>query len=505
MFEEDFDDGKYTGWGTNGTWSAANGYMANSRYASGISQFYRSRTAADAEFRYSYSNEDTSNSDYYVRTDLRYRTSGQATVEFLPSTVRIREWDGSQWYVRASASLTTTQGQWYDVIARISGSSITVKRRPAGGEFEQVLTGTVNLATTTRVAFVASTNALIRVDNIRVIDGAMQSAYTMTYNNANELTQMSNSTQATTVAFTYDAWGRMVTKTQGNHLAAYRFRFGDKMTWTQSNFPDEAASVTMMYDGLGKRRYKYVSGTPNSTTYWWRWGAGLNVVNEYTDVESTWDWDPENLTATYVPDPAGMGSMAEIAGADPSSGAYRYYSGDNLGSVRRVRAQDKSSLAEYEYTPYGAVYSQSGLALNRGFTGHKWDSEIAMYWAPYRHYLPNQARWLTRDPLGMADGPNVYTYVSADPVRFMDPLGAFRIPGTDIECDTEAFALCAVAASVLLVETVGEWCVAACNACATVPSPYNPGCIACVGCVVGGGLSVVLSCLLATCKKNCKE
>ena len=299
--------------------------------------------------------------------------------------------------------------------------------------------------------------------------------------------------------YTYNDWGRMVTKTQGNHLAAYRFRFGDKMTQIDSNFPDEAASVTMMYDGLGKRRYKYVSGTPNSTTYWWRWGMGWNVVNEYTDVESTWDWDPENLTATY------LGSMTEITGANPSSGAYRYYSGDNLGSVRRIRAHDKSSLAEYEYTPYGALYSQSGLALNRGFTGHKWDSEIAMYWAPYRHYLPNQARWLTRDPLGMADGPNVYTYVSADPVRFMDPLGAFGIPGTDIECDAEAFALCAVAASLVLVVEVGEWCVAACEACAIVPGPYNPGCIACVGCVVGGGLGVVLTCLLATCKKNCKE
>ena len=218
---------------------------------------------------------------------------------------------------------------------------------------------------------------------------------------------MSNSTQGTTVAFTYDAWGRMVTKTQGDHLAAYRFRFGDKMTQIDSNFPDEAASVVIMYDGLGKRRYKFVSGTPNSTTYWWRWGAGWNVVNEYTDVESTWDWDPESLTATYV------GSMAEITGADPSSGAYRYYSGDNLGSVRRVRAQDKSSLAQYEYTPYGAAYSQSGLALNRGFTGHKWDSEIAMYWAPYRHYLPAQARWTTSAASGTA---NSYSAAANNPV-----------------------------------------------------------------------------------------
>ena len=228
---------------------------------------------------------------------------------------------------------------------------------------------------------------------------------------------MSNSTQRTTVAFAYDAWGRMVTKTQGSHLAEYRYRFGDKMSRIDSNFPDEAAYAILMYDGLGKRRYKYVDGSPNSTTYWWRWGRGWNPINEYTDVESTWDWDPEYLTSTYV------GSIAEIAGADPSSGTYRYYLKDNLGSVRRVRAHDKSSLAEYEYTPYGGVYSQSGLAINRGFTGHKWDSEIAMYWAPYRHYLPNQARWLTRDPLGAADGPNVYGYVKNRPIGLRDVLG----------------------------------------------------------------------------------
>ena len=98
---------------------------------------------------------------------MRYTTSGRATVEFLPSTVRIREWDGSQWYVRASASLTTTQGQWYDVIARVSGSSITVERRPAGGEFEQVLTGTVNLATTT-----------VRPSNLTMVSTALFSTRT---------------------------------------------------------------------------------------------------------------------------------------------------------------------------------------------------------------------------------------------------------------------------------------------------------------------------------------
>jgi len=265
-----------------------------------------------------------------------------------------------------------------------------------------------------------------RFDDFRLVSDSAFTTTTYAYNAANEQTKMTSGktgSAGSDTTFTYDAWGRTVTKTQGDHLAAYRYRFGDKMSRIDSNFPDEAAYVVIMYDGLGKRRYKSVSGTPNSTTYWWRWGAGWNVVNEYTDVESTWDWDPENLTATYVPDPAGMGLMAEITGADPSSGAYRYYFEDNLGSVRRVRAHDKSSLAEYEYTPYGDAYSQSGLALNRGFTGHKWDSEIAMYWAPYRHYLPAQARWLTRDPLGILDGPNVYGYARQNPVVYFDPTG----------------------------------------------------------------------------------
>lgn len=68
---------------------------------------------------------------------------------------------------------------------------------------------------------------MFRIDDIMVIDGTMQSTYTLAYNNGNKLTQMANSTQGTTVAFTYDAWDRMVTKTQGDHQAAYRFRFGE--------------------------------------------------------------------------------------------------------------------------------------------------------------------------------------------------------------------------------------------------------------------------------------
>ena len=60
------------------------------------------------------------------------------------------------------------------------------------------------------------------------------------------------------------------------------------------------------------------------------------------------------------------------------------------------------------------------------FTGHQWDGESGLYYAPERYYSPFQARWTTRDPLGMVDGPNVYAYVRGNPVRFHDSLGLLR-------------------------------------------------------------------------------
>ncbi|MFP4172981.1 MAG: RHS repeat-associated core domain-containing protein [Candidatus Hydrogenedentota bacterium] len=45
------------------------------------------------------------------------------------------------------------------------------------------------------------------------------------------------------------------------------------------------------------------------------------------------------------------------------------------------------------------------------FTGHQWDGGSGLYYAPHRYYSPFQARWTTRDPLGMADGPRAAVMV----------------------------------------------------------------------------------------------
>jgi RHS repeat-associated protein len=45
--------------------------------------------------------------------------------------------------------------------------------------------------------------------------------------------------------------------------------------------------------------------------------------------------------------------------------------------------------------------------------------------AENRQYDPGLGRWLSEDPMGMKDGPNLFSYVANDPIRYIDPTGLF--------------------------------------------------------------------------------
>ena len=203
------------------------------------------------------------------------------------------------------------------------------------------------------------------------------------------------------------------------HLAEYDYRFGSKLKSITTDIPDEE-DVSYMYDGLGKLRFKDLDAD-GADKEWYRWDLGWNVVAQYADDNNAF-WDIGTLGMSFT------GKMALSVGSNPATATYVYMSHDHLGSVRRLRLDNKASLGSYEYTPYGNAYFANGNIPGFGYTGHIWQPEIGMYYAPYRMYTPATARWLTRDPLGMVDGPNVYAYVAGNPVGHADPSGAFFLP-----------------------------------------------------------------------------
>jgi RHS repeat-associated protein len=110
----------------------------------------------------------------------------------------------------------------------------------------------------------------------------------------------------------------------------------------------------------------------------------------------------------------------------PNAGRY-YYTRDHLRSVRELTDFSGSVRARYAYDPFGRRSKISGdLDADFGFTGLFWSSEASLFFARFRAYDPQLARWLSRDPLPKAEetqGPNLYTYVGSNPVNHRDPLG----------------------------------------------------------------------------------
>jgi len=56
------------------------------------------------------------------------------------------------------------------------------------------------------------------------------------------------------------------------------------------------------------------------------------------------------------------------------------------------------------------------------------NEETGQYYYRARMYSPVQSRFISSDPMGMVDGPNMYAYVQNDPVNFRDPSGCFANP-----------------------------------------------------------------------------
>lgn len=82
---------------------------------------------------------------------------------------------------------------------------------------------------------------------------------------------------------------------------------------------------------------------------------------------------------------------------------------------------DGALLDNYGYAPYGRPDDELGNPYR--FTGQRFDEETGLYYYKARYYAPKVGRFLSPDPIGYADGLNLYAYVGNDPVNFIDPTG----------------------------------------------------------------------------------
>ena len=102
------------------------------------------------------------------------------------------------------------------------------------------------------------------------------------------------------------------------------------------------------------------------------------------------------------------------------------------GSVTQINAYDDYGIPQGKNAA-GAVFAGGTNTANFGrfgYTGQTWLPEIGLNYYKNRVYSPTLGRFLQADPIGYADGVNLYGYVGGDPINATDPSGLATIVST---------------------------------------------------------------------------
>jgi len=81
-------------------------------------------------------------------------------------------------------------------------------------------------------------------------------------------------------------------------------------------------------------------------------------------------------------------------------------------------------VVSYDYDSFGnfEITSWTDNWNTRLYTGREFDGEIWLYYLRARYYNSELGRFISRDPIDIADDVNLYAYVGNSPVSYTDPL-----------------------------------------------------------------------------------
>ncbi len=183
---------------------------------------------------------------------------------------------------------------------------------------------------------------------------------------------------------------------------------------------NSSVQVTFQYDVFNRRMQKSVS-------------KPLNGIYEPIDVEKyIYEGDDEigsvnELNQIKELKILGPGATKSAAIIELCSEKYIPIH-DHRGDVATlVQVNTGAIAATYRYSAFGEERVYNATIDNPWrFSGKRVDVETGWNFIGHRYYDSEVARWITPDPLGFADGPNLYAYVHNSPILFVDPTGLYH-------------------------------------------------------------------------------
>ncbi len=347
---------------------------------------------------------------------LRVKTPGQQTVLDLANTYgKSQELASrSRSDTVSGVSRTVTGNYTYDGINRLTQSTTDT----SGGE-EFTLDAVGN-----RIAHSQVAGAWIYDANNRLIqrgDGVNATFYQ--YDDAGNLTKKSEPGETTSYA--YDAQYRLteVKDGGGNLIARYGYDPVGRRIWKEQyrdqhgNALVQAKRTYYLYADEGLIAEATQDITLNSDGSATAVGS-LQIATQYGPKPN----NPPNTGMLFVKTRNGNGQDI-----------FAYYQYDHLYTP--IQAMDKQGNLVWSatYEPFGkalvttpaATAGNPTINSNLRLPGQYFDDETGLHYNYRRYYDTETGRYVTRDPIGLKDGVNPYTYAGENPLFYFDPTGEF--------------------------------------------------------------------------------
>jgi len=298
-----------------------------------------------------------------------------------------------------------------------NANQLTQESITGSAQITITVTGTVSDANAIQSLTVNGANAAINVNNfscqINLSAGSNPIIVTATDAAGNATTKTLNVTYAQTeqILYLYDNNGNLIKKQSSTQELNLSYDYENRLIQGLSS-TGIVSEFHYGYDGEGKRILTTNGSSITNYLY-----DGMDVVLERNGSD-----DP---VISYLRNPHAAGGIGGIISSQQDDTAETYYNYDGLGSVSNLSDTTGTNIQSYSYDAFGneqGLSPQEIIPNNHEFLTKESGLSGFIYFGA-RYYDPSIGRFITQDPSGMVDGPNVYIYCLNNPVNYIDLFG----------------------------------------------------------------------------------
>lgn len=215
--------------------------------------------------------------------------------------------------------------------------------------------------------------------------------------------------------FDYDGNGNLTRYKSGVAEKHFAYDYLNRLMHAEVVNGAQTKNVDFKYDALGRRISKTTDTSTTNYVY-----EQLQVVQE-TDASGA-------VQREYI----WGDSIDELLAIRQNGQTYNVLE-NSIGSVAGITDSTGALVERYDYDVFGmpTVTNSDGSATSTfsflgqpySYQGHEYDTETGLFYFRARYYDPSLGRFISVDPEGYSDSPNLYQAFLNSPANFTDPMG----------------------------------------------------------------------------------